>query len=405
MNVLFLGLTKRLTINQPGIYTDLLRQFVKHGHEVYVVTADEEAGKNPYTCSDEGAAHFLAVRTGRIQQTGFIEKGINTVLLRNRFLRAIRKSFEGIVFDLILYPTPPITFAGVVAAIKKRDKSHTYLLLKDIFPQNAVDMGIMSKSGLKGILYRYFRNQERHLYRISDQIGCMSPANVEYVIQHNPEVNPEKIEVCPNSLEPVDKSVDRETRVAIREKYGIPKDKTVFVYGGNLGRPQGIPYLIECLKKCAGIEKAYFLIVGDGTEYDTLEKYVHESRQANIKLMASLPRNDYDTMVGACDVGLIFLDHCFTIPNFPSRMLSYMQAKLPMLACTDPVSDMGKIIVDGGFGWWCESNNPEAFMKIVRDVVSEDLAVKRGVSYQYLIDHYTVADAYKTIMKSCGECE
>lgn len=81
----------------------------------------------------------------------------------------------------------------------------------------------------------------------------MSPANVKYIIEHNLEVDPTKVEVCPNSIEVIDKSVDAETRVAIRNEYGLPIDKKIFVYGGNLGKTQGIPFLIECLKKCEDI--------------------------------------------------------------------------------------------------------------------------------------------------------
>ena len=117
---------------------------------------------------------------------------------------------------------------------------------------------MMTKTGVKGFIYRYFRKQEKQLYKLSDYIGCMSEANVKYVIAHNPEVDPEKVEVCPNSVEVIDQSVDAETRKQIREKYGIPQEKTVFIYGGNLGKPQGISFLIECLRKVKNVEDAYF---------------------------------------------------------------------------------------------------------------------------------------------------
>ena len=93
---------------------------------------------------------------------------------------------------MILYSTPPITFCGVVEYFQKRDNAKTYLMLKDIFPQNAVDLGMMKTTGAKGLIYKYFRKQEKKLYAISDRIGCMSQANVEYVLKDNPEVSKEK---------------------------------------------------------------------------------------------------------------------------------------------------------------------------------------------------------------------
>ena len=324
---------------------------------------------------------------------------MTTVLLPKKYIAAIKEYYSGVKFDLVLYPTPPVTQVETVEYIKKRDGAKSYLLLKDIFPQNAVDIGMMSKSGIKGFLYRHFRRTEKRLYKVSDYIGCMSQANVDYVIKHNPEVDPNKIEVCPNSIEVIDKSVDEKTRAEIRRKYGIPLDKKIFVYGGNLGKPQDIPFIIECMKASSSIEEAFFVIVGDGSEYGKLEEYVKSANQSNLRLMQRLPKEDYDTLVGACDVGLIFLDHRFTIPNFPSRLLGYMQAKIPVLAVTDPNTDIGKVIMDGAFGWWCESDASEEFVNIVKRIIKTGISEIKEREFQYLLDHYTTQNAYIEITR------
>ena len=347
----------------------------------------------------EDNATILRLRIGNTQKTSIIEKGISTVMIEPIFKKAIKGYFSDVKFDLVLYSTPPITLVSAIEYVKKRDGAKTYLLLKDIFPQNAVDMGMISKKGLKGFLYKHFRNKEKRLYRISDRIGCMSQANVDYIVKHNPEVDPAIVEVCPNSVEVVDKSVDAETRKAIREKYNIPQDKRVFVYGGNLGKPQGIPFLIECLRKCQDLDEVFFLIVGDGTEYGVLQRYVETENPANVRLMKRLAKEDYDTMVGACDVGLIFLDHRFTIPNFPSRLLAYMQAKLPVLAVTDPNTDIGKVISDGGFGWWCESDDAENVNLLVQSVASSHNTKTKYNSWEYLKKNYSIEQSYSIIMK------
>jgi len=397
MNVLFLTLIRFDSLQERSIYTDLLREFVKNGHHVYAISPAEKREGKPTALLEEEGATILRLRIGNTQKTNIIEKGISTVMIEPAFKRAIKRYFAGVRFDLVLYSTPPITLVSAVEYVKKRDGARTYLLLKDIFPQNAVDIGMMSKRGLKGLLYRYFRRKEKRLYRISDRIGCMSEANVRYLTEHDPEIDPTKVEVCPNSIEVVDKSVDGETRRAIRDKYAIPQDKTVFVYGGNLGKPQGVPFLIECLGKCRDIPGAYFLIVGDGTEYGRLEAYAADSGQENLKLMRRLPKEDYDTLVGTCDVGLIFLDHRFTIPNFPSRLLSYMQAKLPVLACTDPNTDIGKVIIDGGFGWWCESDDAERVAEAVGAIGRDGLRRCGEAGYAFLRAHYTAEEAYTVI--------
>ena len=122
-----------------------------------------------------------------------------------------------------------------------------------------------------------------------------------------------------------------------------------------------------------------------------------------MKLMKRLPKEDYDRMVAACDVGMIFLDHRFTIPNFPSRLLAYMQAGVPALAVTDPNTDVGMVIQEGGFGWWCESNDSAAFSAKVAEAENADFAKMAENAKKYLEEHYTVEKAYKIIEKSLTE--
>lgn len=388
------------SIEAHSIYADLLRCFRDHGHEIYTITPRErKTGKKTELIHEQGA-HVLYLETGDVTEAGnLIKKGLAQLSIEPTYIKGIKQYFSDVRFDLVLYSTPPITFGKAVEFVKKRDNAKSYLLLKDIFPQNAVDLGMMVKHGLKGFIYSYFRKKEKWLYAISDQIGCMSEANVQYLLSHNPELCPDKVEVCPNAVDVIDQSVDEETRTAIRDKYGIPQNKTVFVYGGNLGKPQGIPFLIECLKKSCENEQAYFLIVGDGTEYHLLQEYIDTEKPSNVRLMKRLPKDDYDKMVGACDVGMIFLDHRFTIPNFPSRLLAYMQAKIPVLAATDPNTDIGIVIETGGFGKWCESNDANSFASIVESFVRKENPNYGEKAFCYLQDNYSVEDCYKTIIK------
>ena len=290
MNVLFLTTGRMESIEQHAIYPDLLRCFRNCGHKIYTVSSYEKrSGKNTELVQENGAL-MLHVQIGNLTQTNIIEKGISTILIERQYKEAIKKYLSDINFDLVMYSTPPITLVKVIDYVRKRDNTKTYLLLKDIFPQNAVDIGMVNKTGLKGLLYKFFRQKEKKLYAASDYIGCMSQANVDYVLRHNPEIKADTVEVCPNSVEVTDMRVSTDVRDEMRRKYGIPLNKTVFVYGGNLGKPQGIPFLIQCLKSQIKNQDAYFLIVGNGTEFRKLEQFFSEQKPENMQLMKRLPK-------------------------------------------------------------------------------------------------------------------
>lgn len=402
MNILFLTLYQFNSIYEHNIYPDLLREFIKHGHKMYTISPIERRSRRQTYVVRQKNSTILRLKIGNIQKTNVIEKGFSTILVESTYIRGIKKYFSNIKFELILYSTPPITLCRAIEYVKRRDGAKTYLLLKDIFPQNSVDLGILSKHGIKALLYRFFRSKEKKLYVISDYIGCMSPANARYILRHNRNMSPEKVSVCPNCVEPADLSADAETRRALREKYDIPQNKTVFVYGGNLGKPQCVEFIIKCLQQCSR-EDAFFLIAGNGTDYFKLKAYVDEEHPVHVKLMPFLPKEDYDRLISCCDVGLIFLDYRFTIPNFPSRLLNYLQAKLPVLACTDSNTDLGEIITKNGFGYWCESTDPAGFCELAGSLCKRDLTEAGERGYHYMLANYTVEKCFRTILQTIGE--
>ena len=330
--------------------------------------------------------------------TNTIEKGFSTLLIDKKMVVGINTYFKNVNFDLIIYCTPPITFLNVVKYIKKRDNAKTYLLLKDIFPQNAIDIGILKKTGIKGLVYKYFKNKEKQLYKISDKIGCMSNENMRYLLRMNSFIDSNKVEVFPNSIEIIDKRIDSLSKNKIRLKYNIPNDKRVFVYGGNLGKPQAINYFIEALSKLINNKDAYFVIVGNGTEKKLVQDFIKKHLPNNIKLFDAMNKIEYDEFVSACDVGLVLLDYRFTIPNFPSRILSYMQAGLPIFAWTDKNTDLKDAINEGKFGWWHESNNINNFIDGINEILSENLTKFSINSFNYLVNNYDIKKYYKKVL-------
>ncbi|NBI07058.1 glycosyltransferase family 4 protein [Senegalia massiliensis] len=400
MKVLFLTLLDFSSVDENGIYTDLMREFVKDGHDLYIISPTEKRRNEPTRLIDNGKVKILKLQIGNTQKTNLIEKGISTLTIESKFKNGIKKYFDDVKFDLVLYSTPPITLQKAVEFIKYRDQAKTYLLLKDIFPQNAVDLGMLKTSGIESLIYKSFRNKEERLYKISDYIGCMSNANVEFLLKHNPSISNETVEVCPNSIEPIKVDISEQEKKQIREKYNIPVNKTIFIYGGNLGKPQGIDFLIDCIRANEDNENSYFFIVGWGTEFVKLENFFEREKPKNAKLLSQLPKIDYGVLVNSCDVGLIFLDRRFTIPNFPSRLLSYMQASMPVLAATDTNTDIGKLIESGSFGYWCESVDVDKFNQLVNKLCDKDLRVGLGRNArEYLEKHYSAKHSYEIIIK------
>ncbi len=161
LNIIFVTIANIERVSDRGIYTDLLRKFRDEGHNVVAVSPIERRYKRPTSLIDDVGIKNLKVKTLNQQKTNLIEKGLGVLFVEYQFRRAIKKYLGNIKFDLILYSTPPITFTQVVKYIKKRDAAKSYLLLKDIFPQNAVDLKMIKP---KGWLFSFFKKKEKDLY-------------------------------------------------------------------------------------------------------------------------------------------------------------------------------------------------------------------------------------------------
>lgn len=399
MNILFLSLLDFNSLKEKNIYTDLLRCFCENGHHVCAISPVEKRLDKNTELIKESNCDILKLKIGNIQKTNIFEKGISTLRIESKFIDGIKKYFPNRKFDLVLYSTPPITFQKVVNFVKKRDQSKSYLLLKDIFPQNAVDLEMITK---RGAIYRFFRNKEKKLYKSADFIGCMSKGNKDYLIKNNPWLEPSKVEINPNSKTISSLRVN-DNKTSIRTKFGIPEDKVVFLYGGNLGKPQGLDFLIEYLK-VHDIEDAFFLIIGSGTEYKKLESFFSEVKPKNAVLLTQLPKNEYTELEQTADVGLVFLDSRFTIPNIPSRILGYMDAAIPILAATDVNTDLKDLIQEGQFGLWVKHGDIEAFKSEVTKFLDSQFRKTKGENARvFLESEFDVKKSYQLIIEKMGK--
>ncbi len=358
MRILFLF--QVFDFEKSTIYLDLVRECRDRGHEVSIIAGTSDIGKP----DADGVVEVEGIKTVYMRLpdqfgAGSAKKALIQMSIPGRIKKLLKSFFDDETFDIIAYPTPPITLAPVLKYCGRHyRRAMKYLMLKDIFPQNAVDLSMFSVSSP---IYKYYRHLEKKLYRYSDRIGCMSEANIKYIRKNNPEIPEDKLEYFPNTaaVRELPKTVDNS-----------PSGNLRIVFGGNMGRPQDIEGLLSSIKKCgqrAELNDVFFYFIGDGTESRKIESFVKNIKPANFTYKHQMPREEYEQLINNADAGLISLSADFTIPNFPSRLLSYMQKAKPVLAVTDDATDIGKCITeDARCGHAVRAGDPEGFISGIR---------------------------------------
>lgn len=373
MRVLYIATSFPEPNKGATIYTDLAEALHEAGHEITVAVSEQVCNLSQTQMKRERGFDVLRVITGNYYDVGLIEKGITTLRIPALMKKGISQYLSDRKFDFILYEAPPVTNASLVSWAKKKFKCSSYLMLKDIFPQNAADIGIMKKSSP---IFKFFKHKEKKLYESADIIGCMSEANKKYIINHNPWLDENKIELFPNTKKITDST--EPIQQEMRHKYSIPEDACVFLFGGNMGRPQYVDLLCRAIIDCKDDEDVFFIFVGRGTERYKLEETIKKEKINNTIVIENLPRDQYERITKESDVGLIILDPRFTIPNYPSRILSYMEYSKPVIAATDKSTDLKDLIENAKCGEWVWSGDKDEFVKAIRRFSKSSLLKEMG---------------------------
>ncbi len=391
MRVLFLMFAFPDMNKSFNMYTSLVEEFVARGHDV-VVLAPDDSGTG---VRQEKGIPVLRVKTLPIKNVPNYLKGISNLLLPYQYERALNKHYRGQRFDLIIMPTPPITLIDLAAKLKKKFGARLYLVLRDIFPQNAVDLGFMKKDGL---LHRFFRKKETKLYHHADAVGGMSQGNVDYIVRHNPEVDPTKLHQLLNFQKIYTGfGSDKE---ALRAKYGL-NDKFVVVFGGNMGKPQQLENVLQLAESCQTYPDVVFLLLGEGVYMDRIVEEIKVRNLKNILIQRTVPKQEYQDLLSICHIGLISLHQNFTIPNIPSKALDYLNVGIPVLASIDRATDFGEVLEKEGVGLYSYAGDHAAFFRNFTTLYLErETARKMGEKgKEYFARCLTPDKAYQTILE------
>lgn len=394
MNVLFLTLGKFKSINQEGIYHDFVKELSNHASKVIVVSPIEKREKQQNYTITQDNIEILRINTGNLLQTNKLTKAVNIMLLEKRYKAALNKNYGDLEFDLIIYSTPPMTFSKLISKVKAENDAISYLMLKDIFPQNAVDLKMFKKNGL---IYKYFRRKEIETYKNSDLIGVMSKRNKTYLLSENPDINPKTVSIFRNAT--YDYSKNKKTkREDIKKDLGINEKNRMFIYGGNIGAPQGIHNIKTMIKNFYKVKNASLVIVGDGTKFKEIQSF--SEGYENVHVFENMVKEKYDELLNISDIGLIFLDENFEIPNYPSRLTSYLCLSKPVIAATDRSTDLGEEIEKQKCGLWNFSPDIDRFIENANHIISEDSIYNAYAknAYQFFKEEFTIEKNLKNMM-------
>ena len=378
------------TKSSAKLMHDLAQELKLNGHDVSIITMSETIEQD-FNITIEDGIKVLRVKSGKINGANKFQRTINEMRISSIIWNKGQPFFKNNSCDLVIWYSPTIFFSSLVLNIKKKYKAKSYLILRDIFPQWALDTGILKK----GVIFNYFRKKELQQYHAADIIGVQSPANLKYFKRIALDVR-YKIEVLYNWTK-LNENIVNTTNFRIQ--YNL-LDKVVFFYGGNIGQAQDMDNIINLAYQLRNENRAHFLIVGDGSEVFRLKKLIFDLKITNINIIDAVEQTVYLSMLSEFDIGLISLDKNFKTPNFPGKMLGYLYFYKPILASINFDNDLQEILQEYNAGLVSiNGDNAQLLNNALYLINNPDVRKKMGTNGRFLLENlFSVSNAAKQIL-------
>jgi glycosyltransferase involved in cell wall biosynthesis len=340
---------------------DLSRELVRQGHQLTVLLPAADLD-GPWRLDDWEGVRVLRLRAPQTKDIGYVRRTLNEFWMPFAMRRQLKRSpLAQERFDGVVWYSPSIFHGPLVQALKRHSRCQSYLIIRDIFPEWAVDMGLMGR----GLPYRVFDAVARYQYSVADVIGVQTPGNLAYFDRWQQQQR-RTLQVLQNWL-----GKPAQARCPIRLDQTALAGRQVFVYAGNMGVAQGMDIVLDLAKQLQSRVDVGFLLVGRGGDAARLKALAKERDLNNVLFHDEIHPDEIPDLYAQCSAGIVALDPRHRSHNIPGKFLTYMQSGLPVLANVNAGNDLAQMIRAQQVGQVCENNDPLALQQLAEQLLQQ----------------------------------
>jgi len=393
------------------LYFYLAEEFVKRGHKVTVLTGIPRynvefsvyksylEGKKAYIESVADNFTVVRVKLPYVDREQIIRRGIEHFEIAYKLFQWGKAFLKDI--DISLVYSPPLTLFWTAEKVRKITGAPYILNVQDLFPQAAIDLGIMKNK----IVISFFKYLEKKAYKSADLIMVHSESNKKIVDEITKDTS--KTIVVENWVD--DKAIlPGDKKNEFSQKYNLT-NKFVVSFAGTLGFSQDVEVIIKAAQILRNIEEIVFVIVGDGPRKMEAEQLVKKYDLKNVLLLPPVPKEEYPSVLHSSSISLATLTEDVKTPVVPSKILSIMSAGIPVIATMNLDGDAPRLIERAKCGFVLPAGDykglAEKIMELYKNPEICDKMGKNG--RRYIEEHLSVRKTaerlekvFNTLMKS-----
>jgi len=375
------------------LISELAEQISASGHEIYIIVPSPQV-KFPYEIKIVNDQKVVFFKSPDTKVSNRILRTFNELILSVTCYFSLRGFIRDNPPEYLITYSPTIFYGPYVSYLRKKLKVKNYLILRDIFPQWAVECGLIRENSF---VHKFFRFFEELNYKAATNIGLEAPSIVEQFNKRHVN-HATKTELLINWV--ANKATKTEKRNSIREKYDL-YEKIIFFYGGNIGVGQDVENIVRLAENMKQINNVIFVILGTGTEREKIFKMIQRKNlNENIIFAEGVEQKIYMDYLTEIDIGLISLNKNTRGHNIPGKILNYARMGIPILGSVNQGNDIIRIINENNAGIVVENGDDKSFAKAASSFLEASFRSKKSIGSNSLVEKiFSVDVALKKILE------
>ncbi|WP_028783984.1 glycosyltransferase family 4 protein [Thalassobacillus devorans] len=368
---------------------DLVDDLIAAGHQVEMITpfpvkVDEKV-KREYKAKKNEVAQdgSLAIRRidVPIEEKSFPRRIVKALFV---FLGMYRKGLASKNPDLIMTISMPPFIGPLGSILGKTKKVPVVYWEQDIISKSIKKDSKIGNWLLKTLMKKVIRTLETFTVKTSTHTIAISNKFKNYHLQED-KLNPEKISTIYNWIDTSQVNYVKRENNELFQELGLDKDKFYVTYCGNIGYPHNLETFIEAAKKLESYPDIEFLIFGEGSRKEAIQRHREKLNAQNVKMYPLVPLDKASLAYSIGDISIVIGQAGTSENGFPSKTWSIMSAARPVVSSFDIDSELTNIIRDNeaGIAVPPEDSNAlkEAILTIYHDRSLIDQMGRNGLNY------------------------
>ncbi|WP_202751529.1 colanic acid biosynthesis fucosyltransferase WcaI [Escherichia coli] len=351
MKILVYGINYSPELTGIGKYTgEMVEWMVQQGHEVRVITAP------PYYPEWQVGAKYSSWRYRRENGDAtvwrcplYVPKQPSTLKRLIHLGSFALSSFFPLMAqrrwkpDRIIGVVPTLFCTPGMRLLAKLSGARTLLHIQDYEVDAMLGLG-MAGNGRAGKVAKLASAFERSGLHNVDNVSTISRSMMNKACEKG--VAPEKVIFFPNWSEVSRFREVPETLVmALRQRLGLPDERKIILYSGNIGEKQGLESVITAAEQLRE-QPWLFAIVGQGGGKARLEKMVSERGLDNVKFLPLQSYEDLPALLAIGDCHLVIQKRGAADGVLPSKLTNILAVGGNAVITAEPQTELGQLCLD-----------------------------------------------------------